>query len=126
MSHLPSNMLLMKQIQFWQWTLRDPVTGRVARTQRKMCAEEARALDAMAQRVDGTLEWRPAGVTPAQDDGADQAARERRRSAAGVSRPRAPSPPSASHTDAGSGTSEQPGVLAVQANCAARPMKICS
>ena len=117
----------MKQIQFWQWTLRDPVTGRVARTQRKMCAEEARALDAMAQRVDGTLEWRLEGSTPAPVDEADQPlARERRRSAAGVSSPRAPSPPRASHSEAGSGTSEQPGLLAGQANCAARPMKICS
>lgn len=127
MSYLASSMALMKQIQFWQWTLRDPATGRVARTQRKMTAEEARALDAMAQRVDGTLEWRTDMDTPASGDAADQPVlRERRRSAAGVSSPRTPSPPSASHKEAGSGTSEQPGVLAVQPSCAARPMKICS
>ncbi|HLO93810.1 MAG TPA: hypothetical protein VK195_05790, partial [Burkholderiaceae bacterium] len=91
MSHLARSMHGMEQVQFWQWTLRDPATGRVARTQRKMPAEEAKALDAMAQRVDGTLEWRPAGGTPARLDAPDQCgARERRRSAAGVSSPRAP------------------------------------
>lgn len=117
----------MKQIQFWQWTLRDPVTRRVGRTQRKMCAEEARALDAMAQRVDGTLEWRLDGSTPDPGGAADQpVARERRRSVAGISKPMAPNPPRVSQSEAGSGTSEQPGVLAVQASCAARPMKICS
>jgi hypothetical protein len=127
MSHLASTMHRMEHVQFWQWTLRDPATGRVARTPRKMPAEEARALDAMAQRVDGTLEWRPAGGTPAPDPAADQPGmRERRRSAAGVSSPRAPSPPRASASEAGSGTCEQPGSLAVQPNCAARPMKICS
>lgn len=58
MSHLRSTIQLMKQVQFWQWTLRDPSTGRVARTRWKMTAEEARALDALAQRVDGTMECR--------------------------------------------------------------------
>lgn len=48
----------MKQVQFWQWTLRDPSTGRVARTRWKMTVEEARSLDALAQRVDGTMECR--------------------------------------------------------------------
>ncbi len=127
MSHPAPNMHRMEQVQFWQWTLRDPATGRVARTPRKMHAEEARALDALAQRVDGTLEWRPAGGKPAPDQPADPPEmRERRRSAAGVSNPRAPSPPRASASEAGSGTCEQPGSLAVQPNCAARPMKICS
>lgn len=127
MSEWPLNLSRMKQVQFWQWTLRDPATGRVARTQRKMPAEEARALDPLAQRVDGTLEWRFDGAAPEGEAAADQRrVPERRRNASGVSHPMAPSPPRASHKEPGSGTSVQPGVLAGQPNCAARPMKICS
>ena len=72
MSQPNGNMPGMKQVQVWQWTLRDPVTGRVARTRHKMCAEEARALDAMAQRVDGSLEWRAERACPVPDDGVAQ------------------------------------------------------
>lgn len=79
MSQSNGNMPGMKQVQVWQWTLRDPATGRVARTPRKMCAVEARALDAMAQRVEGSLEWRAeGGCHPPEEVGAareDQARR---------------------------------------------------
>lgn len=48
----------MKQIELWTWTLRCETTRRVARSRWKMTAEQAKALDPMAQAVPGTLEVR--------------------------------------------------------------------
>jgi hypothetical protein len=58
MSHLAGNIVAMKQITVWQWTMRSATTGRVARSRWKMTEADAKALDPMAQRVVGTQEVR--------------------------------------------------------------------
>lgn len=46
----------MKQVDIWQWTMRSQTTGQVARSRWKMTEAEAKTLDPMAQRVEGSRE----------------------------------------------------------------------